>query len=292
LFLLFAGLQYRKAPHKFFEIIFLLTVFRIRAAAPSEGMVAENTQEILLETVASEMRPLTRRYEREPSVIAQVAEMRALPSPEFWRRVQFTDFQVKDCPRMESLVYFLREFMRAGDEDGSWRIVEALAGRVAREVTRRLSAWKSLASYQRDEAEEAIRTALFTEWRSLAPENEFWEVRFGTCLRRKIFDEIDRVSRVRSNETLLDYVGDDEGNKSDPWELIRDNMAESPETQAVIADALLRLPSEVRTAFVLYHYEDWTEESIAERLKVTSRTIRNYLRRAGEQLRRWRELET
>jgi RNA polymerase sigma factor (sigma-70 family) len=245
-----------------------------------------------LGTLASEMRPLTRHYEREPSVIIQVAEMRALPSSEFWRRVQITDFQAKNCPRQESLVYFLREFMRTGDEDGSWRMVEALAARVAREVTRRLSAWKSLSRYQRDEVEEAIRTALFTEWRSLAPEHEFWEVRFGTCLRRKIYDEIDKISKVRSNETLLEPLWDDDGNSSDAWETIRDKMAESPETQALVTDALLRLPPGVRTAFVLYNYEDWTEESIAEHLKVTSRTIRNYLRRAGELLSRWRETET
>jgi RNA polymerase sigma factor (sigma-70 family) len=83
-----------------------------------------------------------------------------------------------------------------------------------------------------------------------------------------------------------------EDSELDPWESVPDRRAESPERSAMIADALASLGEPLRTALWLYYREEWTEKEIADHLGCTSRTVRNYLRRARERLATWRGTET
>ena len=55
-----------------------------------------------------------------------------------------------------------------------------------------------------------------------------------------------------------------------------------------VREALRVLPEQERRAFVLYHYEDWSQEQIAEALQITDRTVRNLLMRAQKRLEAWR----
>ena len=62
------------------------------------------------------------------------------------------------------------------------------------------------------------------------------------------------------------------------------------------ADALARLPDHLREPFLLRYFAGWqiesdspTEPSISRHLNVTPRTVRNRLRDAEANLRRWRE---
>lgn len=56
-----------------------------------------------------------------------------------------------------------------------------------------------------------------------------------------------------------------------------------------LRDLVARLPREQRIAIVLRHWEQASEVEIAETLGVTTRTVRNYLRRAHQRLREWYE---
>lgn len=246
----------------------------------------------------NDLKPLSRGYTREPDVLADIAALRALPGREFWRRAAITDWQADGCPRMESLVYFLRALSLRGDGDEAWRIAEILTGRVANTVLRRIGRWRSLTVDQREEVESAVTIKLYEEWFSLEPGGEFWEVRFAVCLERTISDEIDRALRIVRNETDLTSWEDDTGDTADAWERIADTPTLDAETTAMIADALACLEEPLRTAFYLYHYEGWPEyssdpsqPSIAHLLGVTSRSVRNYLRRAEARLAQWRGTE-
>ena len=55
-----------------------------------------------------------------------------------------------------------------------------------------------------------------------------------------------------------------------------------------VREALRALPEQERRAFVLYHYEDWPQDEIAQTLGVTDRTVRNLLVRAQKRLEEWR----
>lgn len=239
----------------------------------------------------SHLRQLTRGYTREPAVIADIASLRKLSRSDFRKRLEIVDYQQPDCPRLESLVYFLREFYLRGEAEAAWQIAEILSRRIIRTIRRRLARWRRLPLEQFEEIEDNLTTTLYTEWFSLDPGQEFWEVRFAVCLERTISDELARHDRVARHETHLGKQEDDESGELDPWEAIPDTPTIDAETKVIMQSALDYLPEPLRTAFYLYHYADWTEEHIARHLGVVSRSVRNYLRRAEQHLEQWRQTE-
>ena len=72
---------------------------------------------------------------------------------------------------------------------------------------------------------------------------------------------------------------------SDRWSNIADTKATNPLERAVLQSALAQLPDKEMEVIFLYRVEQWDEERIAKHLNVTSRTVRNYLRRGEERLR-------
>jgi DNA-directed RNA polymerase specialized sigma24 family protein len=56
-----------------------------------------------------------------------------------------------------------------------------------------------------------------------------------------------------------------------------------------LRDLVTRLPREQQIAVVLRHWQQASEVEIAAALGVTTRTVRNYLRRAHMRLRAWYE---
>jgi len=120
------------------------------------------------------------------------------------------------------------------------------------------------------------------------PAHEFWEVRFGVCLKRRLIDVITRHRRVAEHEVVLTADEADVG-MDDPIERIPDLAALPPEMAAMARLALDSLAEPLRTAFYLYVREGWTEEKIARALNCTSRTVRNYLSRARDRLAAWRD---
>lgn len=234
------------------------------------------------------LRTLSRNYVREPQVVADIVALRAQPPSEFWRRAAITDFREADCPRLESLVYCLREFQRRGESTEAWRIIEVLERRIAGTITRYL-ARLYLSADQREEITDDLVTTLYAEWLSDAPAHEFWEVRFQVCLKRKMIDVATRHRRIATAEVSLSRPESEAEGLSDPLEQMPDPTARDPQTAAIVLAALDSLPEPLRSAFYLYHAEQWTEESIARHLGVTSRSVRNYLRRAEQRLAEWHE---
>jgi RNA polymerase sigma factor (sigma-70 family) len=233
-------------------------------------------------------RPLSRGYQREDSVEREINSLLRLDSSDRKRRILRPP--ANDEPASpECTLYVIRECLAEGDIETAWSAAEILAKRMSRRITRRLSVWKSLSPYEREEVEEALIARLYRAWLSREPADEFWEVRFNLSLDRALADEIDRAIRRQSREMRLTPSEDSE---MDPWETIPDRRAEAPEEAAIIADALAALQEPMRTTVWLYYRQDWNEEDIAAHLGCTSRTVRNYLRRAKEQLAIWRGTET
>lgn len=237
------------------------------------------------------LRSLARSYTREKAVVEDILELRSLPRAEFWRRLNILDYQQSGCPRQESLVYWLRVFQVEKEFDSAWQVATILIDRVKRKVTRRLNCWRRLTADQREEIESSLSLVLFEEWFSLEPGAEFWEIRFSVCLERTISDEIDKLNRVYQHETQLTPINDGEGNESSPWELIAEEPVLDMETAALVQDALSHLDEPLRTTVRMYHYLGLSEEQIAQHWNCTTRTVRNYLRRARERLETWRALE-
>jgi RNA polymerase sigma factor (sigma-70 family) len=243
-----------------------------------------------LETGVTDLPPLSRGYTRERIVVADIVALDALTATAFWQRLEISDYQRADCPRLESMVYWIRALCRRGRRDDAWRIAEILTRRIDRTVMQYLNRVYGLSRDQREEIVDELVVLLYEEWMSMDAAHEFWEVRFGVCLKRKLIDVIMRHRRVVEHEVVLS-AQDGEDGTTDAIERMPDLSALPPETAAMARVALDSLTEPLRTAFYLHVREGWTEERIARALNCTSRTVRNYLSRARDRLAGWRDGE-
>ncbi len=238
-------------------------------------------------TAAIEPYPLSRGYTREKGVLADIAELDRLPPSAFWRRIANCDFHQPDCPGLETLVYLVRSMCRSGRREDAWQIAEILIQRISRGVMQSLARIYGISRDQVEELKNDLLGELYEDWLSLEPADEFWEVRFGICLNRKLIDAKKRHQRIQEHEVVLTGASDAESSL-DPLEQMPDLSATDPESASLVRAALDSLPEPLRSAFFLAEHEGWTEESIAVHLGVTSRTVRNYLARARKHLEPWR----
>ena len=130
--------------------------------------------------------------------------------------------------------------------------------------------------------------------------SEFWEVRFWVCLDRRLLNLIQKRQSVADNEH---GPGDEPGagNDDDGGDRVFARIADTaarPDRLAEHADALAVLTEAERTAVYLVYVEGLPEESddperlsAARVLGVTGRSVRNYLRRAKEKLKRYAAAE-
>jgi DNA-directed RNA polymerase specialized sigma24 family protein len=232
-----------------------------------------------------DLRPLKRNYSREPAVVQDILHLESLPENEFWRRMTIQDYQAPDCPRLESMVYFIRLFVSRNDQEAAWRMIEKLIQRTTRTILRRLNCFYIASMDQREELQDELIHRLYEEWLSLDGAHEFWEVRFGVCLDRRLADVVKRYERENVCKQSLHPSVQNE-NKEDPIANLPD-LRPDPLRDVEVREALAYLPEPCRTAIYLYTIEQWTEEQIASYFKKTSRTVRNYLMRARRLLREW-----
>jgi DNA-directed RNA polymerase specialized sigma24 family protein len=257
------------------------------------------------------VRPLRRtrrsdgsRYTREPRVEAQVRALASLPEVARRRRlvseaddVENGAAEFEGRTREETLVYFLREYLRRGDEDAAWRIAERLTERVSGHIRRELARWR----LGPDEADECARDLFACVFEALFDDGEaaeFWEVRFWVCLDRRLWNLAEKRQQALDVERSGSATPDDAesgGEQADPLALLADTRP-GPEALAEHADALAVLAENERVALFLRYVEGWPEESadpdqpsIARALGVTGRSVRNYLRRAEAKLRAWQQ---
>ncbi len=232
-----------------------------------------------------ELSPLPRGYTREPAVEEEIRRL-AREGAVVWTRISDGPEQ----PRLETLVYCIRDLVRRGDIERAWEIADGLVKRVSGCVARALSRQPGLSRDQIEEVLDDLVTGLYGEWLSLDPAQAFWEVRFQVCLKRKLLDALKRHRRVHAMETDPVRVGSD-GEERNLLEEAAEPCGRDPLTMTMVATALGSLREPERTAFYLRHYAGWSEGEIAVHLHVTDRSVRNYLRRADQLLSPWRDSE-
>ncbi|MEP6756691.1 MAG: sigma-70 family RNA polymerase sigma factor [Chthonomonadales bacterium] len=202
---------------------------------------------------------------------------------EFWRYVSNTDYRDENAPSLEAMVYFVRHFVCLTDNASAWRVIEAIVQRSTRSITKKLYSTVPNKDNVEDLSDELI-TRLYSEWLSVDAKHEFWEIRFWVCMDKAILDVLRRYRRVRDAENGMPAPTED-FSESDQWAAIPDKSATMPFERAAIRSALANLPEKEAQVIFLYRIEKWSEEKIAELMNVTTRTIRNYLRRAEDHLR-------
>lgn len=228
------------------------------------------------------------RY-REPEVEAQITLLSHCAAAEFWLRVRQRDPHAADYVQPEALVYLLREKVRSGDSDTAWKIAELLIERNTRYVTQLVQGWKRLSESQKEECIYDVQARMLQDLFNLSRGCEFWEVRFWLCLRRRVTNIVQKYLTVADAEFNPEPLEDGEGNTRSFMENVAAPDRMPAEMQVQLREALALLTEQERTAFVLYHYEDWAQEQIAQHLGVVDRTVRNLLTRAERKLATWRK---
>jgi DNA-directed RNA polymerase specialized sigma24 family protein len=254
------------------------------------------------------VRPLTRTrqsdgspYHREADVEAQVRELSAEADKARARRLfgaEDADWDDARRPREETLVYFLREYARRGDDETAWKIAEALIDRTAAHIQRKLARWR-LPAEDADDCARDLFAALCDAVFDTGASAEFWEVRFWVCLDRKLWNLVEKRQAVIDSE--LSPGDQDAQAEEDAADQIFVRLADTgprPDALAEYKEALSLLNDNERTALYLIYIEGLPEESedpdrlsAAKVLGVTGRSVRNYLRRAKEKLAAWQRGE-
>jgi RNA polymerase sigma factor (sigma-70 family) len=245
------------------------------------------------------LRPLTRTrkedgsvYVREKEVEAQLKNLATLG--ERLRRKAFFA-EGGERLREETLVYLLRECAAEGDTETAWRIAEMLVERVSGHIGRQLGKWR-LPPDDADDCTRDLFTALFEALFDTGPGGEFWEVRFWVCLDRRLWNLIEK-RQAALDAQLREVEAPDSGESGLESLLSRVKDASvGPEERAVLSAALAHLNENERLAIYLTRVEGLPEESddpgrvtAATVLGVTGRSVRNYLKRAEEKIRKWEQ---
>lgn len=251
------------------------------------------------------VRPLTRRYagtgapyERLPEVEAQVRHALALEEAALVAAMQHgyeSPGHIKD----ETLCYLIRERLSAGRFEAANAVTEVLLRRHARTIRRRIRRGGVDERHREDCAGEIVSQLLTELYDVGSDRSDFAQVRFGLFFEKLSNGVISRFRTLQRRERQAESVvsmQDDKTEEIDLLDTLADEHALSAEGRVLARDALARLPDHLREPFLLRYFAGWqiesdspTEPSISRHLNVTPRTVRNRLRDAESNLRRWRE---
>ena len=256
------------------------------------------------------LEPLTKKnkngvpYQREPGIEEQIISSMVLPDTDIIARAEITDKTNLGYLQEEAIIYMIRKSFQERRSDLYNSLSQVLLNRCHDQLDYRL---KSL-----DLAEDAyadVIQKLFEKILGSNGEGDFLQVRFWSALDRIAIDAFRRYSgRLRKDHTNLTpsyfsgsdetYMpdGDREGSAPAPNSSIpNERWGSSVERDVLVVDALQSLEEPLRTVYVLYYLQDWPIESkdpnkltLSKYYNKTSKTIRNWLRKAENIIKEWR----
>lgn len=225
---------------------------------------------------------------REVDVEEQILALLSVTTAELKRRAQMSDRAATGFVKEEALVYMLREKARNGDMRTAGDLAELLVKRCSPFVHKHIAAWKLRSPSHVEECAFDVFSRLMQDLFEFGPSSEFWEVRFWVCLKRRTLNCVQKYQSVDRHEFQPDPLDDGKGNQTDVMETWADTRRLTPQERTEIREALALLPDKERLTFVLWHYEEWTQEEIARHLQISDRAVRYRLERAEERLAAWR----
>ncbi len=260
------------------------------------------------------VRPLTHvrkgggRYARDPVVEAEIASTLAAPPLRLIHRAKVRDRQASDFLREETLVYFIRAYAAAGEQEIVIALTNALLARCAKWITRRLGALGLRRHHVNDAYLEVIRIVIGAVTDLASDRGDFYQVRFARALKFKVLTayntqlrEVEReeqhVRFPRVTESVGEELEDDEAGRSafrpelaDPSRADDDllDVEERAERRGLLEPVLsaIRTPKH-REAFVLQHLEGWQitaenpgEPCLARHFGKSPKTIYNWIKQA------------
>ena len=261
--------------------------------------------------------PLTRynkknlRYERTEAVTSQITATLGWNAAQLRKRVDNRDFTSVHYVGPECLVFLIRHFRGLCDTEMVNVLARALVARCRGRIRKVLARIDD--ENARQDATDEVLTHLFREILDLeSDKSDFFQVRFMFAIdrltfkaRKRAFASLNRTASTLRLSQLAGEDGDGEDEyapfaRSDAPELT--NPRDQPDREIQVDDALKALEQmdpRCAEAWVLREVygmqiedQDPEVETISRHFGKTPRTIKNWLDKAEDALRRWRERNT
>lgn len=258
-----------------------------------------------------DIRPLTKRsqdgvpYHRPEHVTAQIIDIPSLDDPMLLERAALNR-QSPDALVEESLVYFVREAVYQERDELASELAAHLLRRCSNTVRRQLRTLGVSDAYVEEAASDVIGT-LFGQIVNLDSDlADFFQIRFFSGLASLSTKAATRYRGYQEQQAAaVAFDGTDnqevEDDRSLPPQISDQDMLYPPPTgedMTLVRAALATLDPHLRQVFVLRHYyhfpidsEDASTPTLSAYFGKTPKTIYNWLKRAEEQLRQWRNEE-
>lgn len=255
-------------------------------------------------------RPLDKKNEKgelyrrpqgvENKIDAAIGQDRA----ELGRRARVTDKAHPDYLPPECLVHLIRDALRCNDQKRASALMQPLLARCAANL-------KVTVPESKQRNAEGIHQDILSDFASLFTADagetalDFFECRFWRAFRTLRIDGVRSEMSARKDVTDLPEITTEEGERVLDEDLLADlsrdaRVPASQESRVLVRETLAQLdgllkPDEKRAIILcrVFGYDiesdDPTKRTAATICKVSGRTIRNWLRRADEQMKKFME---
>ncbi|REJ76219.1 MAG: sigma-70 family RNA polymerase sigma factor [Acidobacteria bacterium] len=236
------------------------------------------------------IRPLTKRkktgelYTRRPDVQEQLDGLDGRDFEELVPRLSIPKNGGPEHLFDETLVFLLREARRANDSEKCDLIYSHLSVRVERLVMKeaRLTNLQNITDFRQSVHVRVLKKLLDIS----SDRGDFAEAMFGSFIAREAATERRKRWRVEHREQ---YDVEIDAPNEHGYDLDPVSFSTTPEQEAMILNALEKLPENYATAAVMRFRDEFQidskdpdEPTIAKHFGVSGRTINNWLRKAVE----------
>lgn len=247
-------------------------------------------------------------YARDPAVEAEIASAIGMQPLALIRRARVRDRQAGDFLREETLVYFIRAYQAAGEQEVVIALSDALLARCAKWITGRLRALGLRRHHVDDGYLEVVRIVIGAVTDLASDRGDFYQVRFARALKLKVLTaykaQLREVEGERQRVRFPSAAGlaDEEPNDGETDRSgFRPEMADPGRADDELLDAEGRTErrgllepmlsaiekSKHREAFVFHRLEGWQitaenprEPCLTRHFGKSPKTIYNWIKQA------------
>ncbi len=217
--------------------------------------------------------PLRGKHSRTAAVTAQLAELSGLSRAATLRRAAETE---KDRRlERETLVALVRGFLRAGDQDDADTVLLLLIKRVSGAIAAKTAAWAGLTAEDKTDARQQMAVLLCEKVCDLRPVAEFWECNLTECVNRRLIT----LWHSLTDHALPAVSNTIEMSGGETLDRVEQYADPSETFHAIEMQSLVEMVSggsAKRSEALFLKLSGFSDEDIARRLTVTTRTLRNW----------------
>ena len=229
-------------------------------------------------------------YERLPEIENQIVECSQLSETEFAEWLAVQDFHSEKFLRAETLICLLN----LAHAENLFELENLIAERLFLMCRRRIRKILQDKSFDADFIEETVRDIyaemIIQNLERTQKSYDFWEVRFYKALTSLVQNHIRKHSAKYRATALFSELSTENEVEFDAGKA--EDFSEKIEIRETNKKVLEKMPEDLRKIFILYFRDGETQKTIAERLSVTDRTVRNKLEKINKFLDEWRRRET